>query len=122
MPIPERPSPRERDHEATGAVDGPFDTDPIADDQGVHSDAACTIPWRADGHEAIQVFLDPALADRAADLCMTVAGWAAAIRDLDSLTTTVMDYARHEGLSPSIHEEPPDELSRGTVAIAFTLG
>jgi hypothetical protein len=111
------------DHETPGSVDGPFDADPqSANARGLESDSACTVPWRADGFEAIQVFVDPALRDRAGELCAVVSLWAAAHRDLDSLAGAAMSYSDSEDLSASIFDNPPDELSTGTLAIAFTIG
>lgn len=111
------------EHETAGSVDYPFDTDPQATGTaGLHSDAACTVPWRADGFEAIQVFVDPALRDRARELCSLVEGWAGAHTDLDSLSGELLRYGEQEGLSAAIHDEPRDAISAGIVAIAFTLG
>ncbi len=111
------------EHETPGSVDYPFDTDPQNPNAaGLQSDSACTVPWRADGFEAIQVFVDPALRERAGELCSVVSTWADSHRDLDSLSEAALGYSDAEDLSASIFDNPPDDLSRGTVAIAFTIG
>jgi hypothetical protein len=123
MPYRRRDSRRALAHEAPGSVDYPFDRDErSAGAVGLASDAACTVPWRADGFEAIQVFVDPALLDRAAVLCSTIEVLAETHRTIDRLGDAVIDYADREDLSASVFEEPPDDLSTGTVAIAFTVG
>jgi hypothetical protein len=114
---------RGQGHEWPGAVDYPFDTDPQnRSTVGLASDAACTVPWRADGYEAIQVFVDPALRDRARELCDLVSAWAGATHDIDALSGAVLGYSNDEELSASVFENPTDELSAGTVAISFTIG
>jgi hypothetical protein len=122
MPTRDRHPRRGLGHEQPGAVDYPFDADPQADAEGLVSDAACTVPWRADGFEAIQVFVDPALRDQADDLCETVTAWAGAENDIDGLNDVVMKYGEQEDLSVSVFENPRDDLSKGVVAIAFTVG
>ncbi len=118
-----RDSRRALAHEAPGAVDYPFDRDERSGGAaGLQSDAACSVPWRADGFEAIQVFVDPALLDRAADLCGVIEQLAATHRGIDELGDAVIAYADREDLSASVFEDPRDDLSVGTVAIAFTLG
>ena len=110
-------------YEQPGAVDFPFDTDPQNRSAvGLASDAACTVPWQADGFEAIQVFVDPALRDRARELCSVVETWAGAHDDADELTDVALAYADEENLSATFFENPPDDLSAGTFAIAFTIG
>jgi len=109
-------------YETPGTVDGPFDVDRPWEEHPYRSDAACSLPWRADGVEAISVFLDPVLLDRATSICETVNGLAGAHGDLDGLIPALETFARAEGLSVSIHERPRDELSAGLVAVAFTLG
>lgn len=120
----DRPSRRGQDYESPGTVDYPFDSDrrnPAA--RGFESDAACTIPWRAGGYEAIQVFVDPALLDRAEELCGVVEQWAGTNRDIDSLAEAVERYSETEDVSGSVYEDAArDDLSTGTLAIAFTLG
>ncbi|CAN5429985.1 hypothetical protein BH20CHL6_BH20CHL6_17980 [soil metagenome] len=109
-------------HEPPGTVDGPFDDDTPSGAAVIRSDAACSVAWRADGFEAIQVFVDPVLTDRARELCSVVEMWSTAHRDLTALNEAVMAYARDEQLSASVYEDPQDDLSTGVVAIAFTLG
>jgi hypothetical protein len=84
-------------------------------------DASCAIAWRADGYEAIEVYVDPALADREADICETVAALAGAHADIDTLTEAIETYASGEELSASIYERPRGAPA-GLVAVAFTLG
>lgn len=118
-----RDSRRALAHEAPGAVDYPFDRDPHSQAAtGLRSDAACSVPWRADGFEAIQVFVDPALVDRAADLCSLIEQLAATHRRIGPLSDAVIAYADQEELAASVFEEPRDALSVGVVAIAFTAG
>lgn len=109
-----------------GSVERPFDEDPAAEAggrlAGLTSDAACTIAWRADGFEAVQVFVDPSLADRSPDICGTLEGVTAAHRDIDALAGAINTWAEGEGLSASVYENPRDELSEGTVAVALTPG
>jgi hypothetical protein len=114
--------PRRVRYEDPGDVDGAFDDDRPASHELMQSDAACAIPWRADGFEAIEVFVDPALTDRARDLCLLVEGWAGNHRDIDTLSRAVIDWGRREEISASIFERPPDDPSEGLVAIAFTIG
>ena len=109
--------------ESPGSVDSPFDADPQASRApGLASDAACSVAWRADGFEAIQVFVDAALRDRADEICETIEGISGAHGDIDTLSDALVTYAGREGLSASIHERPPDDLSSGVLAVALTLG
>lgn len=85
-------------------------------------DAAAVIPWVTDGFEAIEVFVDPALRDRVADLCALVDSWAATHRTLDELSGAALMWSDHEDVSASIFESPKDDPSVKTVAIAFTIG
>jgi hypothetical protein len=84
-------------------------------------DATCAIAWRADGYEVIEVYVDPALRDREADICQTMEALAAAHADIDTLTEAIETYASGEQLSASIYERP-DSAPAGLVAVAFTLG
>lgn len=95
---------------------------PNAFDFPLRSDASCTVPWRADGFEAIEVYVDPAIWDRADELCQAATGWSGAHRDIDGLSRDVMAYADEEHLSASIYTNPRDEMSQGVVALAFTVG
>jgi hypothetical protein len=123
MPMRDEIPRRTLAYEDPGTVDGPFDDDARSGvDPLIRSDAACAIPWTADGHQAIQVFVDPAIVDRAGELCARMNDWSSVHRDLDSLSAAVIEYARGEGLSAAVHEDLPDDLSVGTVAIAFTVG
>jgi hypothetical protein len=84
-------------------------------------DVACAIAWRADGYEAIEVYVDPALADRQAEICETVEALAGRHRDIDTLSEAVETFADGADLSASIYERLAD-APEGLVAIAFTLG
>ena len=96
--------------------------DPTALDPDLRSDAICTLAWVTDGYEAVQLFANPALMDRAQTLCEAAQVWTSVHRDLDSLSRAILAYADAEGLSASIYERPPDDLSAGTVAVAFEIG
>jgi hypothetical protein len=85
-------------------------------------DSAAVIPWVTDGYEAIEVFVDTALRDRVADICALVDGWAATHRTLDELSGAAMIWSDNEDVSASIYENPKDDPSVKTVAIAFTIG
>ncbi len=91
-------------------------------DELLRNDASCTIPWRADGFEAISVYVDPAIWDRADEICEVATVWSGAHEDIDGLCRDVMAYADEERLSASIYTDLRDELSEGVVAIAFTVG
>ena len=122
MPRRETNPHRTQHYERPGMVDFAFDDDSPNDGDAIRSDAACAVPWVVDGFQAIQVFVDPALTDRANEICATVETVSATNRDLDRLTQAVLRYAEGEGLSASIYEAPDDDISVGNVAIAFTIG
>jgi hypothetical protein len=84
--------------------------------------AACTFAWRKGPFEAVAVYVDPVLDDRAASICETTNGIVARRNDLEGLSQALDRFARGEGLAVSIHEEPRDDPSTGLVAISFTLG
>jgi hypothetical protein len=109
-------------HETAGAVDYPFDDDRPSGQELTQSDAACAVPWRVNGFEAIQVFVDPALRDRARELCEVVETWSSTHADLDRLSAEIQRWSERERLSASLYEQPRDDLSTGVLAIAFTLG
>jgi hypothetical protein len=111
-----------RRHEWAGTVDHPFDDDRPSGQQLVQSDAACSIAWLNDGFQAVQIFVDPVLTDRAEEICRTISGLCGQRQDLRSLTESVHAFAAGEGLSASVFERPPDALTPDLVAIAFTLG
>jgi hypothetical protein len=108
--------------EYAGTVDGPFDRDRPEGQDPLHTDAACSVPWLADGFEAISVFVDPVLVDRAPGICETMNALGEQHRDIESLSEAVQTFARGEGLSAAIHERPRDELTAGVVAVSYTLG
>lgn len=87
----------------------------------LRSGATCTMAWRVDGFEAIELFVDPALGDRAAELCAAIEGWSGVHRDLEDLSDEILQYAGHEGLSVGIYPRPRDDVSAGLVAIAITI-
>ena len=108
--------------ESIGTVDGAFDDDRPASHDLIRDDAACAIPWLGDGFEAVQVYIDPALVDRQAEICSAVDGVCAAHRDIDGLSAAIATYADGAGLSAGIYERPADALSENTVAVVFTIG
>src|SRR5690606_30656316 len=113
---------RDEAYESPGTVDHAFDRDPEAvRARGLESDAACTIPWREDGFEAIQVFLDPGLLDRTEELCGVITQWAAIERDLDAIRRRLDRYAAGAEIGWTMFENPRDRLSEGIVAIALTI-
>lgn len=114
---------------ATGTdalADGAEIYDPIRsglDDVGTtRSDAACVVPWVADGYQAIEIFIDPIVDDRIASICELATEWSAANRDIDTLTRAIEDYAGGEGLSASVYTRPEGELTEGVVAVSITAG
>lgn len=84
--------------------------------------AACTFAWRTGSFQAVPVYVDPALADRAASLCEATNGIVTRQDGLQGLSEPLDRFARGEGLRVSIHEEPRDDPSAGLVAIRFALG
>jgi hypothetical protein len=108
--------------EGAGTVDHPFDNDRPSGQPHIRSDAACTIAWRRDGYEAVTVHLDPALIDRASEICGVVEGLTHAHGDSESLGSAILEWTGREDLSASIHEQPRDALSVGLLAVAITLG
>lgn len=108
--------------EAAGIVDFPWDDDRPGDRDALRSDVTCAVPWLADGFEAIQLYVEPVLRDRAEELCAAAEAWSGTHRDIDGLTAAVMRYADEEDLSASIFTRPRDAMSAGLVGIAFTLG
>jgi hypothetical protein len=98
------------------------EVDPTRLDPDLRSDAICTLAWVTDGFEAVQLFINPALSDRAETLCEAAQVWTSVHRDLDSLSRAILAYADQEGLSASIYEQPRDDLSAGTIAVAFEIG
>jgi hypothetical protein len=112
---------RQPGYESPGVIDFPWDTDSQAG-SGPRSDVTCAIPWRADGFEAIEVYLDPALGDRAGEICRTIEGLAGAHRDIDTLSRALLEFGSDEELAVAIHEEPPEAMSVGVVAVAITIG
>ncbi len=109
-------------YEQPGDADSPWDGERRPQPDLLRSDATCAIAWRVDGYEAILLFVDPVLRDRAGELCAAIEGWSGVHRDLDDLSAEITRYADHERLSVSIYPRPRDELSTGVVAIAVTLG
>jgi hypothetical protein len=116
-----RPLRRTSTFESPGVIDFPWDTDPNSPD-GPRNDVTCAIPWRIDGFEAIEVYLDPALADSAAPICDTIRGIAGRHRDIDTLCHALLELGAEEELGVAIHEDLPEALSAGVVAVAITVG
>ncbi|MFL5757036.1 MAG: hypothetical protein ACJ77N_12150 [Chloroflexota bacterium] len=108
--------------ESPGSVDGAFDEDMPSGQPRVQSDAACTIAWVTDGFQAIQVFVDPALVDRSGEICHVIEDIATVQRDIDGLAGNIIGWGERESLSASVIENPPDDISTGTVAVAITIG
>jgi hypothetical protein len=71
--------------------------------------------------EAVMVFADLLLMDRAGLLCEEINVMTTTHRDLDSLSDALKRFADVEGLSVSIYEEPRDDISRGVLAVTFTI-
>ncbi len=109
-------------YERPGGVDFRWLDETRSQPDLLRSDATCAIAWRVDGYEAILLFVDPVLRDRAGELCAAIEGWSGVHRDLDDLSAEITRYADHERLSVSIYPRPRDGLSKGVVAIAVTLG
>ena len=108
--------------ESIGTVDRAFDDDRPASHPLIRNDAACAIPWLHDDFQAIEVFVDPALTDREAEICEAVNIAGGAHEDIDGLSAGVLRYAESAGLSAGIHERPPDSLTEDIVAVVFTVG
>jgi hypothetical protein len=100
-------------------VDGPGDRDE-RNPQALPTDAACAIPWLHEGYQAIEVYVDPELLDRAGDICVLVNTASGASRDVDGLAETLFRVVEAEGLSASLYERPTDALSPGALAISVT--
>lgn len=126
MPPSSRRSGATTDHENAGDIDHAWDVDPRADPrltaEGLVSDVTCTVPWRVDDFEAIEVYLDPALSDRVDEICATITSLAAAHRDIDTLTAAILGLGRLGEYSAMVVDDPPDAASRGVVAVAVTVG
>ncbi len=118
----ERGGPRRAIHETAGSVDHPFDDDRPASHPLIQSDAACAIPWPSAGFEAVEVFVDPGLRDRAQDICQTVSALCGQHADIDDLNEAIQDYAARNEMSAGVYERPPDRLSEDIVALTFTIG
>ncbi len=103
-------------------VDHPFDDDRPASHPLIQSDAACAIPWLAGDFQAVQVFVDPAVRERAPAICAAITALCGAHDDLDALNDEIQRYAGDAGLSAGVYERPPDALSEDIVAVTFTLG
>jgi hypothetical protein len=105
-----------------GAVDRAFDDDRPSSHPLIRNDAACAIPWVEDGFQAIEVFIDPALTDREAEICDALSALSADNRKMDGLNAAIHAYAQGAGLSAGVYERPPDDLANDSVAVVFTLG
>jgi hypothetical protein len=84
-------------------------------------DASCAIAWRFDDREVIEVYVDPALRDRAESICETVEAIAGSHEDVDTLVEAIETFADQEDLSVAVYDGPQD-AEPGLVAVAFTLG
>lgn len=105
-----------------GTVDHAFDDDRPSSHPLIQSDAACAIAWTQDDFQAIEVFIDPALTDREAEICESLSAIAGAQQDIDDLSDGILAYAEGAGLSAGIYERPPDALTENVVAVVFTVG
>jgi hypothetical protein len=106
-------------YEDAGTVDGPFDRDdrnPDAADEG----PTCAVPWVHAGYVAVEVYVDPRLADRAHDACEAVNAAAGTTKDVDGLTDSAFRALETLDLDPSLYEAPPDGLSSNVLAIGVT--
>jgi hypothetical protein len=108
--------------EMIGTIDHAFDDDHPSSHPLIRDDAACAIPWLADGFEAVEVYVDPALTDQQETICDEVNAIAAVQDDLDGLTAEINWWAKSAGLSAGIYERPEGALSSNTVAVVFTIG
>lgn len=114
--------PRRAPHETAGSVDHPFDEDRPASHALIQSDAACAIPWLQGGFQAVEVFVDPALRDRAPEICGTPSALCAQHGDIENLNEAIHRYADGAELSAGVFERPPDRLTDDIIAVTFTLG
>src|SRR3954451_2354104 len=108
--------------ENIGTVDAAFDDDQPSSHPLIRDDAACAIPWLQDDFQAIEVFVDPALTDRQAEICEAVNAASAAHQDIDGLSAQILRYAESAGLSAGIYERPEDALTDNIVAVVFPIG
>jgi hypothetical protein len=91
-------------------------------DLGPDPEPVCRIPWDAEGHAAIEVFVERRLLDRADDLCATVEDLAAVHPSLESLELALGAVAGEMGVGVSVLDPPPDGTAADTVALGMTLG
>jgi hypothetical protein len=93
------------------------------DDPGsiTRDDAACAMAWQVGDYEVIEVYVDPALADRTDEICTTVEALSGDHRDIDTLSDAIRTFADGASLSASIYDRP-DDAPGGVVAVAFTIG
>jgi hypothetical protein len=108
--------------ETIGTVDHALDDDHPSSHPLIQSDAACAIPWVHDDFQAIEVFVDPALTDRQAEICQAVAAVAGRNEQIDGLSSALLRYSEGAGLSAGVYERPADALTQDVVAVVFTLG
>jgi hypothetical protein len=107
-------------YEDPGAVDGPFDTDennPNAD----NDNPTCAIPWVHEGYVPIEVYVDPALSDQAAEVCEAVNVAAGTAKEVDGLTEAAFQAIETLVLAPTLYEPPPDRRSNGVLALGVTI-
>jgi hypothetical protein len=107
--------------EDPGVVDGPFDRDE-RNPRAAQDNPTCAVPWVHKGYQAIEVWVDPAIGDRATEVCEAVNAASGASQDVDELTETAFRALETLGLSPSLYERPPDDISTGVLAIGVTAG
>ena len=108
--------------ESIGTVDHAFDDDRPSSQSHIRGDSACAIAWPHDDFQGIEVYVDPALTDRQAEICQSLEALAGAHDDIDGLSAAVMRYAEGGGLSAGLYERPADTTTAHVVAVVFTIG
>jgi hypothetical protein len=108
-------------YEDPGAVDGPGDRDE-RNPNAIDTPAACAIPWVHEGYQAIEVYVEPELDGRAAEICELVNVASGTSKDLENLAEAVFRAVERAGLSAALYDRPADGLSPGALAIAATRG
>ena len=98
------------------------EVDPTKLPFGLRSNSFCTIAWMVEPFEAIMVFADPALADRAQEICEAMNTLTTTHRDIDGLSEAIRRWADGAGLSAAIYDEPQEDLSQGVMAVSFEIG
>jgi hypothetical protein len=108
-------------YEDPGAVDGPWDRDE-RNPNAAADNPNCAIPWVHDGYTAIEVYIDPAVGDRAPQVCEAVNAASGGSIHVDVLAETAFRALERLNLSPTLYDDPPDRLSSGMLAFGVTVG